>query len=104
MELRKDPITQSWVIQEARESQWPDEGSCPFCPGQEAVCPQTIYEYPIGNGNWRVRVTPHPRPVYRIEGEAGRRAEGIYDRMRNLGAHEIVVENPDPHLTLSHQD
>jgi UDPglucose--hexose-1-phosphate uridylyltransferase len=39
--------------------------------------------------------------LYRIEGEAHRRAEGIYDKMRSLGAHEIVVENPDHNLTLS---
>lgn len=102
MELRKDPITQSWVIQDDKDSKWLDDEGCPFCPGHEGSCPQTIYEHSSGNGNWRVRVTPHPRPVYRIEGEAERRAEGIYDRMRNLGAHEIVVENPDHHRTLSH--
>jgi UDPglucose--hexose-1-phosphate uridylyltransferase len=48
-------------------------------------------------------VTPHLRPLYRIEGDALRRAEGIYDRMRNLGAHEVVVEHPDHDRTISEQ-
>src|SRR2546422_9384440 len=103
MELRKDPVTQSWVIQEDSETRWPDGVGCPLCPGQESYCPQTIYEYPVGRGNWQVRVTPHPRPIYRIEGEAQRRAEGIYDKMRNLGAHEIVIDHPNHSLRLSRQ-
>jgi UDPglucose--hexose-1-phosphate uridylyltransferase len=42
-----------------------------------------------------VRVIPHFYPLYRIEGDAGRRPEGIYDRMRSVGAHEIIIESPD---------
>lgn len=103
MELRRDPITQTWVIQEANEAQAAEAAGCPLCPGQEAHCPQTIYSYPSGDGDWRVRVTPHPQPLYRIEGDAQRRAEGIYDKMRNLGAHEIVVEHRDHHIALVDQ-
>jgi UDPglucose--hexose-1-phosphate uridylyltransferase len=43
----------------------------------------------------QVRVVPHFQPLYRIEGEASRTPEGIYDRMRAVGAHEIVIESPD---------
>jgi UDPglucose--hexose-1-phosphate uridylyltransferase len=50
-----------------------------------------------------VRVIPHLRPLYRIEGDAQRRGEGIYDKMRSLGAHEIVVEHRDHDLQLSQQ-
>ncbi len=103
MELRRDPITQSWVIQEETEVVWPDARVCPLCPGQEALSPQTIYRHPEATGGWKVRVTPHPRPLYRIEGDAERRAEGMYDRMRDLGAHEIVIEHPDHQMRLSHQ-
>lgn len=103
MELRKDPITQSWVIQEDSKGTWPNGGACPLCPGQEALSPRTIYEHPYGHPNWQVRVIPHFRPLYRIEGDSQRRAEGIYDRMRSLGAHEIVVEHPDHQLPLSQQ-
>jgi len=103
MELRKDPITQSWVIQVHEEGPWPSDGPCPLCPGQEALCPKTIYEYPFGQAEWQVRVVPHLRPLYRIEGEAQRRGEGLYDKMRNLGAHEIVIEGRDHHSTLTQQ-
>ena len=103
MELRKDPITQSWVIQEEGSGTWPETDVCPLCPGQEALCPQTIYVQPQSQTHWQVRVIPHLWPLYRIEGDAQRSAEGIYDRMRNLGAHEIVVEHPDHRLPLSRQ-
>ena len=42
-----------------------------------------------------MRVLPHPDPLYRIEGEPGRLAEGMYDKMGALGAHEVVVETPN---------
>jgi UDPglucose--hexose-1-phosphate uridylyltransferase len=48
-----------------------------------------------------VRAYPHLRPLYRIEGEPGRTAEGIYDRMASIGAHEIIVETPDHSQTLA---
>lgn len=105
MELRRDAITENWVIQDGIEITWPENASCPLCPGHEMLSPQTIYVYPNGNSNWRVRVTPHLRPLYRIEGDALRRAEGLYDKMRNMGAHEIVIESPDHHLPLTeHSD
>jgi UDPglucose--hexose-1-phosphate uridylyltransferase len=44
---------------------------------------------------------PHLRPLYRIEGDPQRRAEGMYDKMRCLGAHEVVVETPSHHTSLS---
>jgi UDPglucose--hexose-1-phosphate uridylyltransferase len=103
MELRKDPISQYWVIQEESEETWSNGSECPLCPGHEPHTPQTIYEHSNGFGAWQVRVTPHLRPLYRIEGDAQRRADGVYDRMRSLGAHEVVVEHPDHHLPLSEQ-
>ncbi len=103
MQLRRDPLTQNWVIQEDEEVSWPEFSVCPLCPGQEALSPQAIYTHANGDGRWQVRVTPHPRPLYRIEGDMQRRAEGLYDKMRSLGAHEIVVESPNHNLPLSQQ-
>ena len=101
MQLRKDPISMNWVVQEDGESTWPNLDVCPFCPGQEALTPQTIYSHVNGRGGWEVRVIPHVRPLYRIEGNAQRCAVGVYDKMRSLGAHEVVIESPDHHLRLS---
>ena len=35
----------------------------------------------------------HPSPIYHVEGEATRRGDGLYDQMRSVGAHEVLVEN-----------
>ncbi|HYK40300.1 MAG TPA: hypothetical protein VEU98_09745 [Candidatus Eremiobacteraceae bacterium] len=97
MEIRRDPITQSWVVLGHRELS--DETNCPF--EKPAIDKQqTILSWPT-EGPWQVRVVPHPDPLYRIEGEAGRRAEGIYDKMGPVGAHEVVVETPDHNKRLS---
>ncbi len=93
MELRKDPITRSWVVLgQTGEAPAPADG-CPLCPGRENEPPALLVLPP--QGPWQVRVFPHFNPLYRIEGEPGRVADGIYDRMRPVGAHEIIVETPD---------
>ncbi|HEY6765024.1 MAG TPA: hypothetical protein VI386_09640 [Candidatus Sulfotelmatobacter sp.] len=94
MELRKDPITRSWVITaddpgEAQRS----EVSCMFCPETAAVT-QVVAQTPeSGGAPWSARSVVHPRPLYRIEGEPDRRGDGIYDCMSPVGAHEVLVEN-----------
>ncbi len=99
MELRKDPITRSWVVVgHPDEAPVPPDG-CPLCPGREGERP-TLLALPA-QGPWQVRVFPHLNPLYRIEGEPGRQADGIYDRMRPVGAHEIIVETPDHAKRLS---
>jgi UDPglucose--hexose-1-phosphate uridylyltransferase len=103
MQLRRDPITNTWVLQAGSDMEPADATGCPLCHGGRADGLATIYEHPYGDPNWQVRVIPHVHPLYRIEGDPGRQAEGIYDRMRNLGAHEMVIETPDHGLQLSHQ-
>jgi len=103
MQLRRDPITQNWVVQEDGEASPPNLSVCPYCPGQEALTPQTIYSHLNTRGEWQVRVTPHLVPLYQIEGDTQRRAEGLYDKMRSLGAHEVVIESPNHQLHLTQQ-
>ena len=43
--------------------------------------------------NWTLRVVPNKFPALRIEGDLGKAADGIYDRMRGIGAHEVVIES-----------
>lgn len=99
MELRKDPITQSWVILGERELLSDSQNACPFEPEKIEKQP-AILTYPA-EGPWQVRVLPHPEPLYRIEGEPGRLAEGMYDKMGATGAHEVVVETPHHDRRLS---
>ena len=89
MELRKDPVTQSWVVLGKRDSLG-EAHDCPLDP--EIVDQQpAIMSYPA-EGTWQVRVIAHPDPLYRIEGEPSRLAEGMYDKMGATGAHEVVIE------------
>jgi UDPglucose--hexose-1-phosphate uridylyltransferase len=102
MELRKDPITRSWVItgDDVPETAPRAEAFCRFCADSPSPV-QVVSSTPGLDGNpWSARSVVHPTPLYRIEGEPSRRADGLYDRMRSLGAHEVLVENPrhDHHL------
>ncbi len=95
MELRKDPITRSWVItgDDVPESVPRAESVCRFCPDSPAPV-QSISSMPgLDGGRWSARAVVHPTPLYRIEGEPARRGDGIYDRMASVGAHEVLVEN-----------
>jgi UDPglucose--hexose-1-phosphate uridylyltransferase len=92
MELRKDPVTQAWVVIGQRDALSDTAVGCPLEPDKIDALP-SILTWPQ-EGAWQIRVLPHPRPIYRIEGEPGRLPEGIYDKMGALGAHEVVVETP----------
>ena len=93
MELRKDPITRSWVIV-GDDSEKPQQaGYCPFCPGSPTA-PHVITTLNSHEpGASPVMAMVHPSPLYRIEGEPHRHAEGIYDAMNTVGAHEVLVQS-----------
>lgn len=93
MELRKDPITRSWVIVGEEERRRQSDGHCPFCPGSPNQ-PQLITTVAATeHGGGPVMAMVHPSPLYRIEGEPHRRSEGIYDVMNTVGAHEVLVQS-----------
>ena len=109
-EFRKDPITGRWVIIATDRAKRPGDFArqtveikgqqcCPFCPGNEARTPPEILAYRTRGGanesGWTTRVIPSKFPVLRVEGTASRRAEGLYDKMNGLGAHEVIIESPD---------
>jgi len=92
MELRKDPITRSWVVVGHREDVVESALGCPFCPPNVDSQHSLLLLPP--QGPWQVMVMPHPDPLYRVEGEPSRKADGNYDTMRAVGADEIVIETP----------
>jgi UDPglucose--hexose-1-phosphate uridylyltransferase len=109
-ELRKDPVLGRWVIIAGERSRRPNPfrsyttvvpggDACPFCPGHESMTPREVLLYQggsdaAGGDPWRVRVVPNLYPALRIEGDHDKRGEGLYDMMRGIGAHEIVIETP----------
>src|SRR5271157_2645415 len=76
MELRKDPITRSWVItgDDVPEST-PTTEACRFCPASSLPL-QVISTLPGMDGTpWSARAVVHPQPLYHIEGDPSRRAD-----------------------------
>src|SRR2546426_3940067 len=96
MELRKDPLTRSWVLtgDAIPETATRPATECRLCPASPARLQQVSSRAAIHAGPWSARAVVHPQAVYHIEGAADRRGEGLYDRMPTLGAHEVLVENP----------
>ncbi|HEB51272.1 MAG TPA: galactose-1-phosphate uridylyltransferase [Desulfobulbus sp.] len=110
-ELRKDPILGRWIIIAKERSKRPTDfviedtktrgGFCPLCPGNEKTTPGEVLVYgrepgmPANSSNWRLRVVPNKYPALVIEGELDKQAEGLYDRMNGIGAHEVVIESPN---------
>jgi UDPglucose--hexose-1-phosphate uridylyltransferase len=109
-ELRKDPIIGRWVIISTERGKRPGDfppvdskargGFCPFDSGNEDKTPPEVFAFrepgtqPDTPG-WRVRVVSNKFPALKIEGPLVRRGEGVFDKMSGIGAHEVVIENPD---------
>jgi UDPglucose--hexose-1-phosphate uridylyltransferase len=116
-ELRKDLITERWVIIATERAERPHDFTqppsepeptvCPFCPGNESQTPLELWAARATSGpnerGWKVRVIPNKFPALRIEGEMNREAEGLYDRMNGIGAHEIIIDTPEHDLAVEEQ-
>jgi UDPglucose--hexose-1-phosphate uridylyltransferase len=115
-ELRKDPVTERWVIVATDRSRRPTDFSretvsvaghrfCPFCTGNESKTPPEVLAYRNGSGpnqpGWSLRVVPNKFPVLGIEGDLNREGEGLFDKMDGIGAHEVIIETPEHNQTLA---
>jgi len=112
-ELRRDILLEKWVTvltESKAPSEYylpPDKGtaaeSCILCSGREGKTPPEVKSIrkagtlPNTPG-WWVRAIPSVNPLFQVEGDLGRRAVGIYDRMNNIGAHEILIESPEHNI------
>lgn len=114
-DLRKDPVTGRWVIIAPERAKRPvhlrgvdlpaSDRFDPFLEGNEDATPAEVLAYrdggePDGPG-WRVRVFPNKYPALVVEGDLGKRGDGIYDAMNGVGAHEVIVECPHYETNLS---
>ena len=106
-ELRKDPFVDRWVIISDDSLRSPDirpmggrTGTgilCPFCPGNEYLCPPEILSTrpdnaESGDSTWKLRVIPNRSPVLMVEEDYARMGEGLYDKMTGIGANEVFIE------------
>ena len=77
----------------------PEVRFCPFCEGNESSAPGEIMAVRQSNTSandpgWSLRVVPNKSAILRIEGDIERRGDGIYDLMKGVGAHEVLIETP----------
>ncbi len=116
-ELRRDPLVRRWVVFSPERKQRPQDYAAPATPatavdsftaGNEHLTPPEVFAIrpastaPNSPG-WQVRVVPNRFPALRIEGDLHPEGVGIYDRMNGIGAHEVIIETPDPGLALEEQ-
>lgn len=109
-QLRRDPITGRWIIVTTEKSTKPGEfvfekhkkkkdKNCPFCLGNERLTPPEIIAHrKEGKANtpgWWVRVVPNKFPALKIEGNLEKEGLGLFDKMKGVGAHEVIIDNPD---------
>ena len=112
-ELRKDPLTGKWVIIASERALRPNQFMRseatkhhdelnPFAVGNESLTPPEIMRVanPNSPDSWLVRVIPNKYPALAVEGETGTLRKGIYEHMDGLGAHEVIIESPDPDFNL----
>ena len=104
-ELRKDPITDEWVIIAPERATRPfdheENGAgappdvCPFCKGNEAETPGAVLTIPSSESpdDWAVRVIPNRYPA--VGSSAGATATSeVFEKTPAVGYHEVIVESP----------
>ncbi len=109
-EIRKDPVTDRWVIIATERAKRPAElkaqpdvrkgGPCVFCPGEESKTPPEEYALRAPGTHkdapgWTVRAFKNKFPALQADLETELVQQGIYTTMTGKGAHEVVVETPD---------
>ncbi|MFC1767868.1 galactose-1-phosphate uridylyltransferase [Candidatus Margulisiibacteriota bacterium] len=111
-ELRKDPISDRWVIIASERGKRPHdfkEGGagavtkaegCPFCGGNEAKTPPEVSAWrekgtEPNKAGWSVRVVENKFPALQSEGEVHRSGTGIFDQITGIGRHEVIIETPN---------
>jgi UDPglucose--hexose-1-phosphate uridylyltransferase len=121
-ELRIDPLSGLRVIVAGERGTRPgafldiaprppiDPESDPFAAGHEDRTPPEVYTLP-DNGSWRVRVVPNLYPALSEDGAAaagsddplagGRGEPNLFASRPARGAHEVVVNAPDPVSSLA---
>ena len=114
-ELRHDPLSKRWVIIANERSRRPEDfADAAERAARRAASARSVPEArtrrrgrsrairPGGgaaNGpGWEVRVIPNKYPALSIEGTLDRQGVGLYDRMRGVGAHEVIIESPQHDL------
>jgi UDPglucose--hexose-1-phosphate uridylyltransferase len=118
-QLRKDAISGRWVIIASERSKRPDDfrpaqlekkletkGFCPFCEGDESKTPPEVFSLrkpgtAKNKPGWWVRVVPNKFPALSKGEPPIKSNKGIFEWMKGVGVHEVVIETPEHYKELS---
>ncbi len=114
-ELRQDPITEKWVVVAperaerpedfAQRAEYVEEGTCPFCVGNEHLTPPEVMAYrshkslPNAPG-WLLRVVPNLYPAFTLSGDLAPIKRGMYRSTHAVGSCEVLISSPGHGQTL----
>jgi len=116
-ELRKDPIVGRWVIISVERSRRPKniartkqnspEPGCLLCLDNSS---SLLSEKGILSGlsqsahdvQWQACSLPDTNPALRMENPPERKGKGVFDTIRGVGTHEIIVEDPERCGNIAH--
>ncbi|CAN8300458.1 unnamed protein product [Cochlearia groenlandica] len=120
-ELRKDPVTNRWVIfsparakrptdfkSKSPQNHNPKPSSCPFCIGREHECAPEIFRVPE-EPNWKLRVIENLYPALsrnlETQSEQSEKSSSAASRsIVGFGFHDVVIEIPLHSIQLSDID
>ncbi len=106
-EVRRDIVTDTWVIVDTDNDKLPKlpgvdfkpSRGCPFCAGNEAQTPPELYairnQDSADGPGWKVRVIPNIKPILQEDGELKKTGVGVYDMVSGVGANEVIIETPE---------
>lgn len=120
-ELRLNRATKEWIILATERAKRPHQflnklaarervprfdPDCPFCPGNERQTPPEVYALRKKNSKpqqpgWRIRVVTNKYAALRPKGKLSQIGEGFFKAAPGLGQHEVIIETPDHHQSLS---
>ncbi len=108
-EIRKDYVTDTWVVISEERAMRPKDyvkprppvvqKTCVFCEGNEKMTPPEIYAFrsegtKADDPGWWIRTVPNKYPALRIEGELQKKSGSVFTSMTGIGCHEVVIESP----------
>jgi UDPglucose--hexose-1-phosphate uridylyltransferase len=115
-ELRRDPVTGSWVAVAPERAKRPialsghqprqrangERHPCPFCPGQEHATPHEVFAFrdpssPTDGPGWQLRVVPNMYPAVRPESltTIAIRDSELLESVPAYGTAEVLIECPE---------
>jgi len=108
-EIRKDYVTNTWVIFAPARARRPgassdprrmnDREACPFCEGHEARTPPEVYALrdrgPKDGPGWRVRCIPNLYPALEPGPLVDESSAPLFARVSGVGQHEVIIETPE---------